>query len=175
MFMRILIGLLLAGVIFGLPQLARAEPGVAPAMRVTISHFTGKPVPRFERLKASKVNGRAGPSTDYPVLWQYAREGLPVLVLKESISWRRVRDPDGDEVWIHAGLLAGGSTALLVRDAVLRREPDEAASAVLRAEAGVIASLLTCEAGWCRLALEQQKGWVPAAALWGATLPGEPL
>jgi len=173
--MRNVIGLLLAGLLCFLPQDARAEGEAGRAPVVTISHFTGKPVPRFERLKAAKVNGRAGPSTEHPVVWQYAREGLPVLVLKESVSWRRVRDPDGDEVWIHASLLAGGSTALLEQDAVLRQQPDAGAGAVLRAEAGVIAALLTCEAGWCRIALDRHKGWVPEAVLWGAALPGERL
>jgi len=157
----------------------RSEGQPVPRMEtrsaITISHFTGKPVPRFERLRASEVNGRAGPSLSHPVLWTYGRAGLPVLVIKESIDWRRVRDPDGDEVWIHRSLLAGGSTALLVSPATLVRTPEADAAAVADLEAGVVAALLTCEAGWCRIAAGRRKGWVPEAALWGARVPGDPL
>jgi SH3-like domain-containing protein len=36
-----------------------------------------------------------------------------------------------------------------------------------RAEAGVIARILECANDWCRIAVEGEKGWAPAAALWG--------
>lgn len=174
--MRAFLGLLLAALFLVNPVPAAAERATdASAQPVVISHFTGKPVPRFERLKANKVYGRAGPSFDHPVLWQYERKGLPVLVIKESIAWRRVRDPDGDEVWIHHSLLSGGASALVTRETVLRRTPNETAGAVLRAEQGVVAALLTCDGGWCRIGLDRQKGWVPADALWGAQVPGDPL
>lgn len=169
----ILIGLLLAGCFALFGPLASGDPG-APGV-VTISHFSGKPVPRYERLRASRVYGRSGPSQKYPILWQYERKGLPVLVLKESIDWRRVRDPDGDEVWIHRNLLAGGSTALLLQDAELLRRPDTTAPVVARAERGVIAGLLTCERAWCRIGVDGREGWLPRTALWGAEYAGDAL
>ncbi|MEM7767515.1 MAG: SH3 domain-containing protein [Pseudomonadota bacterium] len=176
MLKRLSIGLLLAGVLLLSPaDFANAETAAERHQPVTISHFTGKPVPRFEQLTADRVYGRAGPSFDHPVLWEYARTGLPVLIIKESIEWRRVQDPDGDEVWIHHSLLSGGATALLTRDAVLRTSPATDAAPVLRAETGVIASLLACQAGWCRIVLDRTKGWVPETALWGARPPGDPL
>src|SRR5262249_28607550 len=51
---------------------------------VRISDFSGLPVPRYASLKSEKVNGRSGPSTDYPVEWTYQRLGLPVVIVRES-------------------------------------------------------------------------------------------
>ncbi|MBT6565961.1 MAG: hypothetical protein HON06_03700, partial [Candidatus Puniceispirillum sp.] len=56
---------------------------------------SGLPVPRFVTLKFGKVNLRAGPGSEYPVLWQYRRIGLPVLVDAEFGVWRKVVDHDG--------------------------------------------------------------------------------
>src|SRR5579871_2902585 len=73
---------------------------------VRISDFSGQPVPRYASLKSDKVNGRSGPSSDYPVEWTYQRLGLPVVVVRESQDWRKIRDPQGDEVWVKKSLLA---------------------------------------------------------------------
>ena len=60
-----------------------------------ISQFSGKAVPRFETLKFAAVNGRSGPSREQSVVWRYERKGLPLLIIKETRDWRRVRDPSG--------------------------------------------------------------------------------
>jgi SH3-like domain-containing protein len=57
------------------------------------------PVPRFESLAAAKVHGRRGPGLDHRIDWIYQTAGLPVQVLEEADSWRRIRDPAGDRVW----------------------------------------------------------------------------
>jgi SH3-like domain-containing protein len=61
------------------------------------------PVPRFVSLKTEGANGRRGPGLEHQVDWVYERVGLPLQVTGESGPWRRVVDPDGDQVWIHAG------------------------------------------------------------------------
>ena len=89
-----------------------------------VSPFSGKPVPRFESLRYSTVNGRVGPSLQHPIAWRYEREGLPVLIVKESMDWRRVRDPEGVEVWMHARMLSGQTTGIVRQDATLKNSPD---------------------------------------------------
>ena len=80
------------------------------AETIKISRFSGKPLPRFESLRYSAVHGRQGPNLDHPILWRYEREGLPMLVVRETHGWRRVRDPDGDEVWMQARMLSATRT-----------------------------------------------------------------
>jgi len=87
-----------------------ATPSAA-AQSVKISQFSGKPVPRFASLRYGLVNGRIGPSTDHQVAFEYERAGMPVLIIKETTDWARVRDFEGDEVWIHVGQLRDGCDA----------------------------------------------------------------
>lgn len=154
-------------VLLALPSLppALAEAEDSPQ----ISRFSGKPVPRFETLKHEKVNGRAGPGEDYPVRWEYARKGLPVLILKESGDWRFVRDPQGDEVWIKRTQLAGQQNAVAMADFVLKagRAPDSADVASIAA--GVLMELDTCDAVQCKVTADGLRGWAPRDRLWGAT------
>jgi len=133
-----------------------------------ISRFSGKPVPRFETLKHEKVNGRKGPGEDYKVQWEYARKGLPVLIVKESGDWRYVRDPDGDEVWIKRTQLAGQQNAVAMADFVLKagRAPDSAD--VARISRGALLELATCDASLCQVTAGSFRGWAPRAQLWGA-------
>ena len=129
---------------------------------------------RFVSLKAEVANLRVGPGRRYPIDWVYKRRGLPLLVVAQFDQWRWVRDHEGTKGWIHKSLLSTHRTALIV-DGVqtIRERPLPEAPAILRAEAGVIADLLRCENGWCRIALAGDEGWVPATALWGvaATAP----
>ncbi|MEO1538642.1 MAG: SH3 domain-containing protein [Pseudomonadota bacterium] len=137
------------------------------AETVKISRFSGKPLPRFESLRYSAVHGRQGPNLDHPILWRYEREGLPMLILRETHGWRRVRDPDGDEVWMQARMLSAQRTALITLEAELKRQPQEGARSTARLKQGVIVELQTCRDGWCEIKVDRQTGWVPKRILWG--------
>lgn len=78
-----------------------------PAVAATGSS-TGLPLPRFVTTGASKVNVRVGPGTRYNVAWIYLRQGLPVEVVAEFDTWRKIRDIDGQEGWVQQNLLSGG-------------------------------------------------------------------
>ena len=135
---------------------------------VRVSKFSGKQVPRFETLRYAAVNGRTGPSRAHPVVWRYERKGLPVLIIKESEDWRRVRDPSGDEVWIHARMLEAGAGAITETAVTLRVAPEQDSEEVARVEAGVLAKLGDCEAQWCEIQTGGYSGWAPRKSLWGA-------
>jgi len=154
---------LIAGLFF-LGGVATAQ---APEL-VRVSRFSGKPVPRFETLKFAMVNGRAGPSKEHPVLWEYQRKGLPLLVIKESENWRRVRDPSGTEVWVHARMLEDGRKAYVQTPTVLRADPGEEAAPVADLGRGVLVDLGFCDRGWCRVDARDFRGFAPQTALWGA-------
>ena len=112
-----------------------------------ISQFSGKAVPRFETLKFAAVNGRSGPSREQSVVWRYERKGLPLLIIKETRDWRRVRDPSGDEVWVHARMLEPGSAAMMQAPFTLRETPDLASREIAAVEKGVLVELVR---GHCR-------------------------
>ncbi|MDA0653800.1 MAG: SH3 domain-containing protein [Proteobacteria bacterium] len=125
-------------------------------------------VPRWVSLRADEVNVRVGPGTDYPVRWVYVRAGLPVEVTADFHNWRRIRDIDGEEGWVHRSLLSGARTVIVTGGVrTLRRTPDAYAAPVLRAESGVIADLLECDGAWCRLEIDGERGWLPRIQVWG--------
>lgn len=133
-----------------------------------ISNFSGLPVPRFSSLKAAEVNGRAGPSADYPVEWSYRRAGLPVVIVRESGDWRKIRDPMGDEVWVHRSMLGAARTAITTQAGVVRRDPEGRAPVLASFGAGAVVSLSDCNEDWCRIEASGHKGWVSRRLLWGS-------
>lgn len=126
-------------------------------------------IPRFVTVKAKEANVRTGPSVRYPVLWVYKRSGLPVEILAEFEQWRKIRDKDGDEGWIHKSLLSGKRSVFLTgqKEHVVYRLPDPASLPLLRAESGVMGSVLSCEKQWCRINIDGEKGWLERQFLWG--------
>ena len=134
---------------------------------------SGLPTPRFVSLSASTVNMRAGPGVRYPITWVYRRAGVPLMVMAEYDYWRKVRDAEGTEGWMHRSLLSGRRTAVL-RTGVseLRREPKDKAQVVLRAEAGVMGKLFACQGAWCEMELNDVRAWVARGDIFGA-LPNE--
>ncbi len=165
--------ILIAAIILSTPAIA--QTGRSPARTVEISQFSGKPVPRFEHLKFAAVNGREGPSESHRVLWRYERAGLPVLIVKESRSWRRVRDPDGDEVWMHARMLAPERRALVLAKGAIHTRPAEDAAVAARLAPGVVAQLSGCQRDWCHISVEGRQGWFARSALWGVSPDEVPL
>jgi SH3-like domain-containing protein len=140
----------------------------ADGMEARVSDFSGQTVPRYASLRYDEVNGRAGPSPDYPVRWTYERAGLPVVVIRESKDWRMIRDPVGDEVWINQSQLAARRTAITTHAGVIYGEPRTDAGKVARFDAGAVVSLGDCGQVWCRVEGDGRKGWVEKAHLWGA-------
>ena len=139
----------------------------AAAQAVKVSQFSGKPVPRFESLRYSKVNGRIGPSGDHQIVCEYERAGLPVLVIKETRDWVQIRDPQGDEVWVHERLLTEPNHVLITRDIILRRKPQTGSIGRAKLQAGVLAELEGCEERWCEVRAGDYRGWVDKPSLWG--------
>jgi SH3-like domain-containing protein len=134
---------------------------------------SGLSIPRFVSLSSDTVNMRAGPGVRYPITWVYRRKGTPLMVMAEFEYWRKVRDGDGTEGWMHRSLLSGRRMALL-RGGIseLRQSPKAGAPVALRAEAGVIGRLLACRDDWCQVDLNDAKAWLPRARFFGA-LPNE--
>jgi SH3-like domain-containing protein len=147
----------------------------AAGVEARVSDFSGLPVPRYSSLRYDKVNGRAGPSRDYPVEWTYERARLPVVIIRESQDWRTIRDPMGDEVWVNKSQLAAERTAITMLDGEIRRSPDSKGAVVARYSPGVVLSLGECRAGWCGVEAEGRRGFARQDQLWGASaLPAAP-
>ncbi|MCP5433146.1 MAG: SH3 domain-containing protein [Alphaproteobacteria bacterium] len=156
---------LVALALLGSAPAVAQDAEAAPAVQATGP--SGLPLPRFVSLKSSSVNMRSGPGTDYPISWTYQRRGWPVEITAEFEHWRKVRDRDGEEGWIHKDLLQGRRMAVTTEYALLMRRPEPEAVPVARLEAGVLARLERCEGAWCRISTERYDGWIERSMIYG--------
>jgi len=135
---------------------------------------SGLPLPRYVSLQATKVNVRTGPGVRYPVEWVLVKRGIPVEIIAEFEHWRKIRDWQGTEGWVHQSMLSGTRTAIVMDEVrVLHREPQDAAPAVAKLEPGVVGELLSCEGLWCRLDVAGFRGWIERGEIWGAGDTGD--
>jgi SH3-like domain-containing protein len=139
---------------------------------------TGLPVPRYVSLKTDRVNLREGPSKDHRTAWVFQRAGLPVEIVAEFETWRRIRDAEGTEGWVLHSLLSGRRTALVMPWAKGQAEPiplferaGDRAEVVARLQPGVIANVKQCGGSWCRVIVPQAgsdlDGYIRQDRLWG--------
>lgn len=167
-FLTVLLSVLFLVVFFpALPVVAQAES-------------TGLPLPRFVSLRANEVNLRTGPGTRYPIEWTYTRKDLPVEIVAEFENWRKIRDWQGIEGWVHQTMVSSRRMMVVTgQTRTLYSAPEENAPPVAKAETGVFGRLWQCPRSkeFCKVELEITKednqkdgtmqGWMRRDELWG--------
>ncbi len=127
-----------------------------------------RPVPRFVSLKADEVNVRVGPGKQYPLKWTYVVARVPVEIIAEWDNWRKIRDWEGQEGWVHSALLSAKRTVIVTGEKrILYRRADLASPPVVRLRPGIIADVEDCIDGWCRVEVRNYRGWLKRGDFWG--------
>jgi SH3-like domain-containing protein len=150
-------------------------PPVGPGPGPALGNVSKLPVPRFVSLRTDQVNFRAGPGFEYPVVWIYQRDGLPVEIVGEFDVWRQVIAPDGGTGWVHMATVRARRTFFVTAaQADMRSNPSPTASVVAKLDAGVSGLLISCAAGsdFCKANAGGVTGFLARADFWGA-FPGE--
>lgn len=125
-------------------------------------------VPRYVSLRSDEVNVRTGPGVRYPVKWVFVRKFMPVEVIADYDTWRKIRDWEGAEGWVHRAMLSSRRHVITVGEvSTLRQSPTEKSRAVAKLENGVVAEVEACDADWCKLSVGGYEGWLKRASLWG--------
>jgi len=155
------------------PPEAATAPAPPPERAPTTGSVTSLPLPRFAALRSDEVNMRSGPGTRFPIEWTYQRRELPVEIVREFELWRRIRDPEGTEGWVHQSTLMG-RRSFIVRGApgsevMLRRRAEDQAQPVARLRPGVVGRLRACEPNstWCEAQIGEFRGHIRRADIWG--------
>lgn len=140
------------------------------APEASILNPTGLPIPRYVSLKSNEVNVRVGPGTRYPIKWTFHRSRLPVEIIEEFAHWRKIRDYEGSTGWVHKNMVDGKRTVLVMgKPQTLYSNPDATSSPVIRANPLVLGFLKECAPDWCRIEIQDRKGWIRKADIWGVT------
>lgn len=163
--MRILI--LCMALIFSVQATAQ-EAADAPAPR-NVGEVTNLPIPRFVSVRSDRVFARTGPGTRYPIKWVYERKDLPVEIVQEFDTWRKIRDIDGEDGWVHQSLLSGRRFAFMSADQGLPmyRRPQEDSRSVAIVQPKAILEVDSCKNKWCNVKAMGLSGWIQSENLWG--------
>ena len=118
---------------------------------------------------ADRANLRTGPGFRYPIAWVFLRRAMPVEVVGEFEQWRRIRDRDGAEGWIHKALLSGRRTVTVIGgERGLRSDPPRRFAAPRPApKRGSRAAFSPAAATGANSAPAAVRGWMPRGHLWG--------
>ncbi len=159
------------------PRRRRIPPSLLlPVLAVAISTSaiaaardqSGLPVPRYVSLRSNQINLRSGPGMNFPIEWVYQRRHMPVEVIAEYDTWRKIRDWQGTVGWVHQSMLDGSRYVMITgSERLMHQEPADTSPVTARVEPGVIPELLKCEGEWCRVEVQGYKGWLKRDQFYG--------
>ncbi|MCB9992515.1 MAG: hypothetical protein H6873_02535 [Hyphomicrobiaceae bacterium] len=149
-----------------------------PVFADEVGPVSGLPLPRFVSLRSEPINVRVGPGTRYDVAWVFVKADLPVEIIQEFDTWRKIRDIDGQEGWIHQNLLVGTRTAYVApwktEPVQLRVRSGDASRAVAELAPRVLVRVDSCDGEACKVATFSDQsggtsysGYVDQEDLWG--------
>ena len=139
------------------------------AQDAEVFNSSGLEIPRFVSLRSDKVFMRTGPALRYPIKWIFVQKGMPIEIVQEFDTWRKIRDVEGAEGWIHQSLLSGRRNVIVQADegVTLSRKPDALAKPVALLEENVQASIEECAGEWCKITSGGFSGWAQKKSLYG--------
>ena len=123
---------------------------------------------KYLSLKNNEVNLRQGPSKEYPIKLIYKKKFLPVEILDSWENWRKIKDFENNNGWIHISLLSGKKTAINNLDYSIIFSSDTIYSKPLaKVEKGRLLFIKKCRKDWCKVASGKYVGWMKKKLLWG--------
>ena len=120
--------------------------------------------------KSFRSNFRKGPNTTFPVEYEILVRGYPLKVIKYVDSWYAVEDFEGVISWISEINVKKNCGAMVKTPglAFVYLKPSKDAKVMLSLERGFIIHELECwTQEWCRVTVENKKGWMQMQDLWG--------
>jgi SH3-like domain-containing protein len=163
-----------------LPALAALLLLSAPALAGTDDNPSGLPLPRFVTTRSDPINVRVGPGVQYNLAWVYNVAGTPVEIVQEFDVWRKIRDVDGSEGWVHQNMLSSARAGYVSQDAGnqigLRAGASDDAGVVAWVAPGFPVKISSCDGNWCAVVATDHpvdghpanySGYLPEDDLWG--------
>ncbi|MCQ2734375.1 MAG: hypothetical protein MJ212_00295 [Alphaproteobacteria bacterium] len=142
-----------------------AKPAVAEESE------SGLALPRMVSLRSSLINARSGPGSRYPIEWVYRQKGAPVEIVAEFELWRKIKDWEGAETWVHKAMLSGRRFVRVVNPGEnnIYAKPNTDSRVLAKVEDGVVGEIEQCPApkGMCLIKFDNIKGWMVRHVLFG--------
>ncbi len=145
--------------------------GAAAAQEAADDTESGLAVPRMVSLRSNLINARSGPGARYPIEWVYMQKGAPVEIIAEFELWRKIKDWQGSESWVHKSMLSGRRTVKVITPGEnnLYEKADYKSQVIAKVEDEVVGEVLKCPADidFCRVRFDSVEGWLPKSAMFG--------
>ena len=122
----------------------------------------------FLTLRNDKVNLRQGPSFKYPIKIFYKKKYLPVLVQDKSDNFRKIRDHENNTGWIHFSQLSKKKAGISIDEKlIVFKNPTMYSKPLAVLAKGKLCLISKCEKEWCKIKVNNFRGWVKKESLWG--------
>ncbi len=122
----------------------------------------------FLTLRNDKVNLRQGPSFEYPVKLFYNKKFLPVLIQDKYENFRKIKDHENNTGWVHISQLSKKKAAITkVDDQIIFNKPSIYSKPKALIKKGRLCKIKKCKEEWCKVQVENFKGWIKKESLWG--------
>ena len=122
----------------------------------------------FLTLKNNEVNLRQGPSFEYPIKLIYKKKYLPVIILDQSETWRKIKDFENNSGWIHISQLSKKKSAINIKkNSIIFKKPTIFSKPVAKVETGRLILIKKCKIKWCKISSGNFSGWIYKNSLWG--------
>ncbi len=130
--------------------------------------------PRYASLSSSLINLRTGPGKQYPIDWVYKKRDYPIEIIAEYDIWRKIKEIDGTEGWVHQAMLSSRRYGIVTEKAMLTRKKESNSQVIAFIEPKVIVKIVACpkESLVCRVETKGKHGFISRKSLWG-TYPNE--
>jgi SH3-like domain-containing protein len=118
-------------------------------------------------LKTAQVNLRIGPGKEYPIVWVFMVQNVPMMLLAEFEQWRKVRFCDNSEGWIHQNLVSKKNTAIIMKNYTILYKDSSESVPIAKLEKNVIVNVKKKQDDMIRIEVNGIKGWIKKKYAWG--------
>ncbi len=150
------------------------------ATATTIGKSSGLKLPRFVSTHSKPINIRVGPGKKYDIAWVFVKSGVPVEVINEFDTWRKIRDFSGAEGWIHQTLLSNKRTGRINissdEQISLYEKSMEQSDVLAKIGTDYPLAMKQCDGTWCEIIIQYENdrekqvslnGYVRQSTIWG--------
>ncbi len=156
----------------------------APIYAQSSSNPSGLEVPRYSSTRSKPINVRMGPGKKYEISWVYVKSAIPVEVIAEFDVWRKIKDHEGDEGWIHQSLISSSRYGQIkqiddkieFKQVALLDQADENSKPKAWLGLDYPLQILNCDKKWCEVRVKfslngaKEKtlsGYILQSNIWG--------
>ena len=123
--------------------------------------------PKYASLKKDRVYLRWNASFDAPIKFIYQKKNLPILIIDKYDVWKKVRDIEGMEGWIHTSMISNKKTFINNKEQSLLKYKDNSNIVKAIIKKGVVGKIINCDEIFCKVKIKPYRGWVEKKYLWG--------